>query len=45
MVTVNEAKEGNHMADKKVVFDTKDLNLWYGEHHALKNINLEILRK
>ena len=28
------------MPDKKVVFDTKDLNLWYGKHHALKNINL-----
>jgi phosphate transport system ATP-binding protein len=27
---------------KKVVYDTKDLNLWYGEDHALKNINLSI---
>jgi phosphate transport system ATP-binding protein len=27
---------------KKVVYDTKDLNLWYGEGHALKNINLAI---
>ena len=43
MVTSNEAKEGNHMADKKVVFDTRELNLWYGEDQALKNINLEIL--
>lgn len=25
-----------------VVYDTKDLNLWYGETHALKNINLAI---
>ena len=39
------AKEGNHMADKKVVFDTRELNLWYGENHALKNINLEIHRE
>ena len=31
-----------HNVDKNVVFNTKDLNLWYGEHHALKNINLEI---
>lgn len=23
-------------APKKVVFDTKNLNLWYGEDHALK---------
>ena len=43
MVTSNEAKEGNHMAEKKVVFDTRELNLWYGEDQALKNINLEIL--
>lgn len=27
---------------KKVVYDTKDLNLWYGESHALKNIQLPI---
>lgn len=26
----------------KVVYDTKELNLYYGETHALKNINLEI---
>ena len=44
MVTSNEAKEGNHMEDKKVVFDTRELNLWYGEDQALKNINLEILQ-
>ena len=29
---------------KKVVFDTRELNLWYGENQALKNINLEILQ-
>jgi phosphate transport system ATP-binding protein len=44
MVTSNEAKEGNHMAEKNVVFDTRELNLWYGEDQALKNINLEILQ-
>lgn len=27
---------------KKVVYHTKDLNLWYGKDHALKNINLPI---
>ena len=27
---------------KNIVFDTKGLNLWYGEDQALKNINLEI---
>lgn len=39
-------KAENQNADnkdaKKVVYDTKDLNLWYGEGHALKNINLAI---
>ena len=28
--------------DKKIVYNTKDLNLWYGEGQALKNINLAI---
>ena len=27
--------------EKEIVFDTKELNLWYGEHHALKDINLQ----
>lgn len=27
------------------VFDIKDLNLWYGEHHALKSINFPIIKK
>lgn len=29
-------------ANKKLVFETKDLNLWYGEDLALKQINLPI---
>src|SRR3954447_13907866 len=33
---------GSVMTDKKVVFNAKELNLWYGEDQALKNINLEI---
>ncbi|WP_370453193.1 phosphate ABC transporter ATP-binding protein PstB [Oceanobacillus sp. CFH 90083] len=32
-------------AEKEVVYDTKGLNLWYGETHALKNINMEIKEK
>ncbi|MEH7109486.1 MULTISPECIES: phosphate ABC transporter ATP-binding protein PstB [Bacillaceae] len=27
------------------IFNVQDLNLWYGEHHALKNINLPINKK
>ncbi|SHH20873.1 phosphate ABC transporter ATP-binding protein PstB [Virgibacillus chiguensis] len=30
---------------KKTVYDTKDLNLWYGDTHALKDINLSIYEK
>ncbi len=33
------------VVEKEVVFETKDLNLWYGEVHALKNINLTIHEK
>ncbi|MFE8702460.1 phosphate ABC transporter ATP-binding protein PstB [Cytobacillus sp. FJAT-54145] len=29
-------------SNKKVVYNTRDLNLWYGGDQALKNINLEI---
>lgn len=28
---------------KDVVFKTTNFDLWYGEHHALKNINIDIL--
>ena len=27
---------------KQTVFETKNFDLWYGEHHALKNINIDI---
>ena len=29
--------------EKGVVFKTTNFDLWYGEHHALKNINIDIL--
>lgn len=29
-------------AQKDIVFQTTNFNLWYGEHHALKNINMDI---
>ena len=37
-----EKKSKTGKDSKKMVYDTKDLNLWYGEDHALKNINLSI---
>lgn len=43
---VNENKEADlQVVSKnaaKTVYETKGLNLWYGEKHALKNIDLEI---
>lgn len=39
-----ESKEQNELENEKI-FETKSLNLWYGETQALKNIELEILRK
>lgn len=35
-------KEGSNLSKKDIVFDTKGLDLWYGQDQALKNINLEI---
>lgn len=42
MVYVNPKKAINFNMLTNVVYDTKALNLWYGAHHALKNINLQI---
>ncbi|WP_407656709.1 phosphate ABC transporter ATP-binding protein PstB [Lysinibacillus yapensis] len=36
------AGETNNATDKNSVFLTKNFNLWYGDHHALKDINLDI---
>src|SRR5689334_23322975 len=41
--TAGGSKEGNVLTDKNIVFNTQELNLWYGEDQALKNLNLEIL--
>ena len=30
--------------DKKVCFSIKDINLYYNDFHALKNINMQILK-
>lgn len=39
---LEQSSNTNTPSSKKIVYDTKDLNLWYGEDHALKNINLPI---
>lgn len=40
--TVKSVGKSDAVNEKKIVYNTKDLNLWYGEGHALKNINLAI---
>nr|WP_309098737.1 phosphate ABC transporter ATP-binding protein PstB [Fredinandcohnia onubensis] len=35
-------KEEKSNSEKNIVYDTKNLNLWYGEDQALKEINLQI---
>ncbi|GMB07619.1 phosphate ABC transporter ATP-binding protein (PhoT family) [Thermolongibacillus altinsuensis] len=35
-------KTEEEKCEKNIVYRTKNLNLWYGEHHALKNIDLDI---
>lgn len=44
MLTMVKEKTMPHTEEKEkmVVYRTKELNLWYGEHHALKNIELDI---
>ena len=34
----------NVKLSSEVVYDVKDLNLWYGKDQALKNINMQINR-
>lgn len=43
MVTSVGKTSSERPNDKKIVYDTKDLNLWYGQDIALKNINLAII--
>ncbi|WP_100331571.1 phosphate ABC transporter ATP-binding protein PstB [Bacillus xiapuensis] len=40
---VNNKKQNNGANERRAVYSTKNCNLWYGNHHALKNINLEIM--
>lgn len=43
-VKSKQAERGKRHAEKgqSVVYETKNLNLWYGDNHALKNIDLSI---
>lgn len=42
-IVVNNAKsKAVSNSKKEFVFQTKSFDLWYGEHHALKNLNIDI---
>ncbi|WP_163581166.1 phosphate ABC transporter ATP-binding protein PstB [Gracilibacillus saliphilus] len=41
-VSNNHTTTEYNTTQKRVVYDTKNLNLWYSENHALKDINLEM---
>jgi phosphate transport system ATP-binding protein len=38
-----QKKEEKSNSEKNIVYDTKNLNLWYGQDQALKEINLQIV--
>jgi len=42
MVQLLEKGSVRQIEDSSIVYDTQKLNLWYGNHHALKNIDLQI---
>lgn len=42
MVQTLEKGSAKQMVASSIVYDTQKLNLWYGNHHALKNIDLQI---
>lgn len=40
--TTTQTKNNLNTTENNIVYDTRQLNLWYGNHHALKNIDLAI---
>ena len=43
VTTENDRKDTTPDSQKNIVYSTQNLDLWYGENHALQNINLDIL--
>jgi phosphate transport system ATP-binding protein len=43
MSTTSATAEIVNSQEKQIVYRTSKLDLWYGENHALKNINLDIM--
>lgn len=42
MVQTLEKGSAGQVQTSSIVYNTQNLNLWYGNHHALKNIDLQI---
>ncbi|MEK5232507.1 phosphate ABC transporter ATP-binding protein PstB [Lysinibacillus sp. FSL K6-0232] len=40
--SIHKTTKSSEAVAKNIVYDTRDLNLWYGDHHGLKDINLSI---
>lgn len=43
VVTTQDKHDPISDSERKVVYSTQNLDLWYGDNHALQNINLDIL--
>lgn len=43
IVTTQDKHDPISDSERKVVYSTQNLDLWYGDNHALQNINLDIL--
>jgi phosphate transport system ATP-binding protein len=41
-IAIDKNNQNSDGPSKEIVYKTKELNLWYGDNHALKNINLDI---
>ncbi|MCD8905456.1 phosphate ABC transporter ATP-binding protein PstB [Staphylococcus chromogenes] len=46
-IAKNQTEKQETLSDRerRVVYSTQNLDLWYGEQHSLKNVNLDILEK
>ncbi|MDU1840044.1 MAG: phosphate ABC transporter ATP-binding protein [Staphylococcus epidermidis] len=44
VTTENNKKYTIPDSEKKIVYSTQNLDLWYGENHALQNINLDTVK-
>ncbi|KOY80867.1 phosphate ABC transporter ATP-binding protein [Lysinibacillus macroides] len=40
--SIHKTTKSSVAVAKNIVYDTRNLNLWYGDHHGLKDINLSI---